>query len=213
MNFSNETLKILNNFSKINTNMMFKKGTKLNCVSPTKSIIGIANIAETIESDFGIFDLPQFLGVLSLFANPTIKTHDKYAVISEDSRKIRYSFAAPNMIMQPPSIPNLPDPDIEFAVETKTISTLTKTAAVLGLDMFEIRCDGKNISVAIIDSKKATDNEFTVVIAETDEVFSVKLKVEDFKILESDYTVYLNKNGLVQFKNDVLHYFIMGTLD
>ena len=37
-----------------------------------------AKIEETFDTKFGIFDLPKFLGIVSLFNNPEFEFDDKF---------------------------------------------------------------------------------------------------------------------------------------
>ena len=66
MKLSDETLSLLKNFSSINQSILFKQGNSLRTISVMKNILAEATIKEDIPTDFGIYDLNQFLNALSL---------------------------------------------------------------------------------------------------------------------------------------------------
>jgi len=66
MKLSEKTLGILQNFSKINQNILIKQGKKLKTMSIMKNILAEADVTEDFDKDFGIYDLNEFLTVLSL---------------------------------------------------------------------------------------------------------------------------------------------------
>ena len=66
MKLSDKTLGVLKNYANINQGLMFKKGKVLKTVSSHKNILSEATISEDIPADFGIYDLNNFLSVMSL---------------------------------------------------------------------------------------------------------------------------------------------------
>ena len=72
MKLSNKTIDVLKNFSGINQNILIKEGTKLRTMSTMKNILGEADITESFPKGFGIYDLNEFLGVLTLANDPEI---------------------------------------------------------------------------------------------------------------------------------------------
>jgi len=73
MNLSTDTLAILKNFSEINNNILFKPGSKLNTISAMKNILAEATITEKFDTEFGIYDLSEFLRAVELFDKPAVK--------------------------------------------------------------------------------------------------------------------------------------------
>ena len=70
MQFSNDTIDILKNFSEINQNILVKEGNTLSTISVMKNILADAEITETFPKEFGIYDLNDFLAKASI--------HDEY---------------------------------------------------------------------------------------------------------------------------------------
>ena len=66
MKISNETLEILRNYSTINTNILIRPGNVLSTVSNGINIFSRAEVKETFDREFAIYDLNKLLGVLSV---------------------------------------------------------------------------------------------------------------------------------------------------
>ena len=60
MKLSQKTNEVLKNFSSINNSLLFNEGTVLRTVSPTKSVMGRAEVTESFPRQFAIYDLNQF---------------------------------------------------------------------------------------------------------------------------------------------------------
>lgn len=104
MKLSNDTLSVLKNFASINQGIMFKKGKTIKTVSDGKNVMAEATIAEEIPTDFGVYDLNNFLTVLSLHKDDTnLDFQDNNVLISgmKGRSKIKYRFCAPSMITVP----------------------------------------------------------------------------------------------------------------
>ena len=63
MQISRATFDILKNFSTINGSILVKKGNSLATISTSKNILAQAEVAETFDNEFGIYDLGEFLRV------------------------------------------------------------------------------------------------------------------------------------------------------
>ena len=81
MKISHETLLILKNFATINSGIFVKQGNVLSTVSPQKNILADAIVTETFPQDFGIFDLNNFLSILSFYKEDTELEFDPKHVI------------------------------------------------------------------------------------------------------------------------------------
>ena len=105
MKLSNDTLTLLKNFATINQGIMFKKGKTIRTVSTLKNLMAEATITEEIPTDFGVYDLNNFLSVITLHKEePTLDFQDNNVLISglQGRSKIKYRFCAPNMIVSAP---------------------------------------------------------------------------------------------------------------
>jgi hypothetical protein len=118
MKLSNETVAILKNFGAINQGILFKKGKTLKTVSSHKNILAEVDIKEDIPAEFGIYNLNEFLSVISLHKDdPSFEFDDKQVTIigNKGRSKVKYRFTPANMIVTPPEKAlAMPDAEIKF---------------------------------------------------------------------------------------------------
>ena len=95
MKLSDNTKEILKNFSEINPNLMITPGKEIKTISTMKNILATAGVEENFPQDIAIYDLSEFLGMLSLFNKPVFDFDEKLMTINEEgtSTKSKYYFA------------------------------------------------------------------------------------------------------------------------
>ncbi len=118
MKLNENTSAILKNFSEINTNILIKPGSELNTISTMRNIFAKATIQESFDSEFGIYDLNEFLSVVSSLDKPELTLEDKHMTIStEGSRaKAKYFYSDPSVIVAPTKDVNMPETDVTFSL-------------------------------------------------------------------------------------------------
>jgi len=211
MKLSDKTLTLLKNFSSINQSILFREGKSLRTISVMKNILAEATIEEELPKDFGIYDLNQFLNGMNLHQNAELDfQNDSYVVIKEGRSRSKYFFADPNVIVTPPdkSI-SLPSEDVCFVLDTKELDKLLKAAAIYQLPDLSVVGEAGVVKLVVRDKKNDTSNDFSVVVGETDEVFTFNFKVENLKIIPGNYEVVISQKLLSRFQNtgfDVKYY-------
>jgi len=217
MKLSNETLTILKNFATINPGILFKSGNTISTMSPQKNILVDAKIAEEFPRTFAIYDLNNFLSVISLFKDSAdLEFDDKHVIIKGmgGRSKIKYRFTAENMVVAPPEKrPVLPSVDVTFKLTTEDFNWLLKCANVLGCPHIAITSEGNKTVLMAFD---ANDNSSNVQSLELDnenlenKVFNLIFKTENLKIIPGDYDVEISSAGIAKFidLNKNLVYFI-----
>lgn len=210
MNLSKETLGLIRNFSTINGSLMLKEGNVLSTISEGKNVMAQATIAESFPCDFGIYDLGEFLGVVSIFSNATLDFSDKVVSISDGgASKIKYFAAGEGIVKAAPSTIKFPTPDVTFTLTSDQFEMIRKTSSVLKAGDVSIVGDGSVLQVIVSDKKNATSNAYTVDLGETDFTFKANLKVENLKMLPGDYAVEISSKKISRFRNtssDLVYY-------
>lgn len=203
MKLSDKTLTLLKNFSSINQSILFKEGNCLKTISVMKNILAEAKIEEEIPKDFGIYDLNQFLNGLNLHKNAELDfQNDSYVVIKEGKSRSKYFFADPNVIVTPPDKDiALPSEDVCFLLDTKELDKLLKASSVYQLPDLSVVGEAGVVKLVVRDKKNDTSNEFSVIVGETNEVFTFNFKVENIKIIPGNYEVVVSSKLLSRFKN------------
>ena len=212
MKLSDKTLTLLKNFSSINQSILFKKGSSLRTISVMMNILAEAVIDEDLPTDFGIYDLNQFLNGLSLHHQPELNFENTgHVVIREGKSRTKYFFADPNVIVTPPDKEiTLPSEDVSFELSTSQLDKLLKAAAIYQLPDLAVIGEAGVVKIVVRDKKNDTSNDFSIVVGETESEFSFNFKVENIKILPGTYDVVVCKQLLSRFtcQDYDLKYFI-----
>ena len=212
MKLSNETLTVLKNFAGINQSILVRRGNKLRTMSVMKTVLAEATVNEEFEKEFAIYDLNQFLNGISLHEDPELDFQDdKYVVIREGKRRVKYFFADPQVIVSPPEKEiSLPSQDVCFQLEHSQYDKIKKAAAVYQLEDLSAIGEAGVIRLVVRDKRNATSNEYSIVVGETDKEFTFNFKVENLKIIPASYDVVLSSKLLSKFTNERynLNYYI-----
>ena len=204
MKLSENTLTILKNFAGINQSILVKKGNKLRTISIAKNILSEAEILEEFPRDFAIYDLNQFLNGLSLHQDPNLDfSEETHITIRDGKRRVKYFYSDPNVIVSPPEKQiNLPSKDVCFQLENGVTERLVKAASIYQLPDISVIGEAGVIRLVVRDKKNNTSNEYSILVGETDNVFTFNFKVENLnKIIYGAYDVVLSQKLLSQFTN------------
>lgn len=217
MKFSKETIGILKNFSAINSNLALLSGNKLSTISNEETVVAYAEISEEIPKSFGIYDLSEFLGALSLFEDPEIDFNDTNLRIKSGNNSIKY-FGAEQSLLQVPkmngNVPGIvqkfPNPDISFQLTQDQISMIMRTSSVLKSSDISITGDGTSIKLIVGDKKNTTANKFELDLGDFTSEFSAFIKVSNLKLIPGDYLVEISNKRVSRWtnQNTSLTYFI-----
>jgi len=204
MNISADTISILKNFSDINENILFKPGNKVSTISGMKNILAEAEVTEKFDTEFGIYNLPEFLRAVELFNKPNFKFNGgQYVAISDENTKqaMKYFFADKSVIVSPTKSINMPDNTVSFTLKKEEFAKLQKAVVVLNLPDIAVKGDGKSISLVATDKSNKSSNDYSLTIGETDKKFTAYYKAENIKIIPDDYDVAISKQKISHFIN------------
>ncbi len=203
MKLSDTTKEILKNFSEINPNLLITPGKQIKTISTMKNILATAGVEEDFPQDIAIYDLSEFLGMLSLFSKPVFDFDEKLMTINEEgtSTKSKYFFADPSILTTPQKDVKMPDTEVEFTLTETDLTKVKKAAAMLQLPDIAIKSLGTDIMMSAIDKKNDTANTYDVKVGETDKKFEFHFKTEHFKMLPGDYNVHISSKLISNFKH------------
>lgn len=213
MKITPRTVQLLKNFSGINTSIYVNRGNKIRTMSESKSIVAEATIEEEFPREFGIYDLNQFLGVISLFSNPEFEFDTQYVTVKGDEgSSSRYFFSAKENHVMPPDTVRMPDPVFTFTLTDKLLKQLLQASNVMGLPDIVIEGDGEKVTVTATNTKNNTTNNYFVKIADTDTVFKIVFKVDNIKLMSNTYEVKIASQGIAEFalSDGSLKYWVPG---
>ncbi len=193
MKLSKATINIIKNFSLINTNLLIRPGNKLSTISPSGGVYGEAQIEETFDKEFGIYDLSEFLSVISIFNDPDFTFEDRVLHITEGKNRVRYMSADQSVLRFPKGSPKFPaDCDISFELSSANLQQITRSAAVLKVPFISVVGKDGVCSIIVTDKSNVNSNQFQLEVGETDLTFSANLKVESMKMISDDYEFYVS---------------------
>ncbi len=207
MKLSNETISVLKNFGAINQGILFKQGKTLKTVSSHKNILAEVDIKEEIPAEFGIYDLNNFLSVISLHKDdPSFEFDDKQVTIvgNKGRSKIKYRFTPANMIVTPPEKAlTMPEAEITFEFKAEDFDWVLRAASVLSSPQIAIESDGAKVSIVTLDLQNDSAHTDALEIADGNgSKYKMIFKTENItKILAGSYDVSISSKGISHFKN------------
>ncbi len=202
MKLSAKTIQILKNFSYINPSIMFNAGNTLSTISPLKTVMARAQIDETIEKDFGIFDLNRFLGVLALFTDPELLLCDNYVKITDGRKSVNFIYADPiTMILPPNKDIKVGESYVEFNLTADNLQNLMKASSVLQLPEIALVGEDGRLLLRAMDSKNSSNNTFELEVKETSKTFKIIFSCNNLKMMSKSYDVFVAK-GIGHFVSD-----------
>jgi|SRR5210317_1827943 hypothetical protein len=204
MNISGDTVNVLKNFSNINQNILVKPGNTIQTISTAKNILAEAEITEKFESEFAIYDLPEFLRSVDLFDKSELNFNGGQNLTIRDTnskQSIKYFFADKSVIVAPTKSITMPDKHVSFTFKKEQMNKLMKAATTLNLPDIAVKGDGKTIAMVATDKKNNTSNEYSIEVGETDKSFTAYFRTENFKMIEDDYDVAVSVKNISHFIN------------
>lgn len=215
MKFSARTVQILKNFNQINPTLLFSPGNVLTTMSPMRTVMAKATIAETIPQQFAIFDLSRFLGVMSLFEDPELEFDSNCIIIKSGKQSLSYLYANPDHIKAPPDKEiEIPADSVEQILTATNIQAVMKAVAVLQLP--DIAFTGKNglMYMEALDTNLKTkstgtpSDTFAIDIGETSKQFKMVVKPDNIKLLNGDYALKISSKRVLYLKGTDVQYWI-----
>lgn len=205
--FSKNTLAILKNFSSLNSNLLVKPGNTIKTITPSKNGMAIATVEETFGVEFGIWDLNKFLGVISLFNNPTFNFSDKSVKIKNGgSSVVNYYYSEPRLLTVPTKDIVMPAVNVSVELTEKSFSELLKAASVMQLPDLSFTSEDGTVVAKVSDLSDPTTNSYKITVNESysGQDFLFNFKMENIKILPGDYKINFAKNVVGEFVNKTI---------
>lgn len=205
MKLSDRTVDLLKSFSTLNPSIMLTPGKKLSTMAPSETVVAESVIEEEFEDNYAIYNLPQFINVLSLFDDYDMTFTKEHVTIKGETRKLRYSFCSPNLITLPPEGGvEFPEPEIEFEMPQNSFKTINKAISMLTAQHIAFVGNSKEIHLETLGATN-DDNYFDMKVGETDKVFNFITKPEHLKMFPGDYKVRISKEGIAEFVTVDMH--------
>ena len=205
MKLSNETITSLKNFAGINPNLVIHPGNTIKTISEAKNIFASATVDTEFDTSFGIYDLNEFLGVVSMFKDPDIVVSEKFATISEGKRSVKYFFSDISILTSPAKDIKMPECELNFTLTDDDLSAIRRASSTLGLNDLTITRNDDSLVLRVTDTKDATSNTYDIELENatiaTDQQFSFVFSIPNLKMMTGDYEVAISSKLISKFTN------------
>lgn len=207
MKFHKSDIEVLENFATINSNMLFREGKEIRTISPAKNVFAVANIEQDIPQKFAIFDLSNFLSVLSI-GEGDLTFSDTHVEISTLGGNIDYYFSNPELILAAPEKNIVVDKEFSFDLLKEDVSQLYKIGSLLSAPHLSITCKKGKVTLALADRKNSSSNSFKKIVGEHDGDFDVYVSFDTIKVLARNYVVSVSKKKVLHFESANVQYWV-----
>ena len=201
MKLSNETVSVLKNFSTINQNLVIKSGSTITTMSAMKNIVAKADVKENFPQDFAIYDLNEFLSVITFFENPELEFKDNFVIVTEEgiSERARYFFSDPSVVTTPTNPITMPECEVKLNLSSDILDRITRGASIIGAPDLALESG----TLKATDKKNETANDFQMDIEVESDSNDYKFwfKVENLKLIPDSYDVQISSKSISHFKN------------
>jgi len=210
MELNPNTIDILKNFSSINTNLVVNEGNTIRTISDARNVVATAMVTEEFSQKFGIYDLNEFIGVLSLVSGPTLKFEEEFVTIGDQSgrSKIKYFFSPEETLTTPTKDITMPEADVKFTFDNETMSKIKRAAATLGHENVSVAKGDGSIVLSVLDNSNSTSNAYSIEVGgefpETS-AFNFVINIANLKLLPGDYDVSISSKLISEFKHKELN--------
>lgn len=203
MELSTHTVQVLKNFAAINSNIVIKAGNNIMTVAEAKNVLASATVDETFPQEFGIYDLGEFLSVLSLVDSPRVRFETSHVLIGDRSGRaqVKYFFSDPDNLTKPAKAIDMPKANVKFTLDQSTLNSLKRAAGALGHTEVSITGGNGVITLSVIDKDNTTSNAYSIdVDGESDSTnFNFILNITNLKLIPADYKVEISSRLISQF--------------
>ena len=192
MKLSKKSLDSLKTFANINSNFLFKEGTKQKTVAIANNIFADVEFDEEIPQDFGIYNLNEFLGAISLFSDPQIEFSGSTVILSDATKggsSLKYVAAEVDILHVPTKEIKVSTYEAEFELDYDSLTTIQKASAVIGAPDVNVTIKNNTVTLTVCNKKNKNANDFSLKLPCTGKDGTFSLKVEHLKLMPGSHTV------------------------
>lgn len=183
---SNEFTEILKKFYVINSNIKLCKDTSvLKSKNAANTMMVKANVEERFERDFNIYDVREFLSVLSLIDEPVLDlSHENYALIKslDGKQKIRYLDTPDELITSyTDKEPTFTTAHFEIEIDAVTFKRVVQSSNTLKLEYIGFHCEGGNVTLKAFNKNRGDEietNYYSVDVGKASNDFQLNYKLD-----------------------------------
>jgi hypothetical protein len=206
MKLSSSTVSLLKNMASINSNILIEPGSKLRTKSISGAVMSTVEVKEAFPIEFPIYNLGEFLSVLSLFNDPDLEFKEKNCVFTEtsgaNSSKLVFAAASKEILVYPTKDPVFPAVDVSFSLTEEQLGLIQKASAIISAPDLIIDCASNGVTIKVGDRKGKVSNAYTLKVQDTcayEGTFVIK--IENLKLIPGLYNVSISAKGISMFES------------
>ena len=207
MELTEKTLTVLKNYATINPNVVINNGNVIKTISEAKNVLSTAEVDVEFPKQVGIYDLSEFLSVLSLVDSPRLTFEDNNFLISDGSgrTRIKYFYSDIDMLTVPSKDIVMPECEVSFALDRETLTRVKRAASVLGHTEMSLSVVNDVLQLSVIDQNDKTSNVFSIDVdgEYKDPNFNFVFNIANLKMVDDDYRVDISSKLISHFVNEI----------
>jgi hypothetical protein len=212
------TKEVLQNFSTINSSIVFKKGSTIKTIANAENVLAEYEGEEYWPQDFAIYDLGQFLAAINSMTSrdssgqfsvpPMLEflNEDYVNIRNQDgSAVIRYYYSDPEITLKvaPELQVNFPGSNIAFDLPFDMLNALLNCSSNMALGDIKFVSDGNKSHINLCDAENETSNtaKFNPPNIESDGSYDLTLKMDNLLVYKKqvDYRVRVSDQLLSEW--------------
>ena len=207
MELTEKTLTVLKNYATINPNVVINNGNVIKTISEAKNVLSSAEVDVEFPRQVGIYDLSEFLSVLSLVDSPRLTFEDNNFLISDGSgrTRIKYFYSDIDMLTFPNKDIVMPGCEVSFSLDRETLTRVKRAASVLGHTEMSLSVVNDVLQLSVIDQNDKTSNVFSIDVdgEYKDPNFNFVFNIANLKMVDDDYRVDISSKLISHFVNEI----------
>jgi hypothetical protein len=208
MKLSKETVEVLKNYGNINQGMYFRQGKTLRTVNSHKNILTSAEISEDFPINFGVYDINNFLGVISADDSPEFEfSNAEVNIKCKGGRStIRYGFCDADVIVTAPEKDIvMPSEDVKFDLSKDDLQWVLQISRLLSTPHIIVESDGTEVLLKTTDLQmtNASNSNKLKVADGNGSKYNMIFRTEFIeKLMSGNYGVTISAKGIAHFQNN-----------
>jgi hypothetical protein len=205
MQLTESTLAVLKNFATIQPNVILNEGNTVKTIAEAKNVMSVAVLDQSFDKTVGIYNLDEFLNVLSLVDSPELTFHNEFVTVSDATgrSKIKYFYSDIGILTSPAKDIPMPEAEVKFTLDEVTLGRIRRAASALGHEKMTITSDGVGIKICVVDHTDSTSNAFEITVPGTcdSNKFTFVMNISNLKLIAGDYDVEVSSRLISKFTN------------
>ena len=200
MKISKQTIDVLRNFSMVNSSILISPGKELKTVSDMKTLLARASVVEDFPTEFAIYDLPQFLNVVTspTFQGAEYEFKEDHVDITLNGAYCKYHYADESTVVTPTKDIRMPQGEITFELTEDQVQTVRNMAANLSTPDLACVSEGGSTYLTVLDKKNQDSNVCKLEVGDgNDTSYEMYFKMENLKLIN----LFHQKRYLNSFMN------------